>query len=143
MSSNQNYYSILADVVVLLHFAFVAFIVLGFVVIWVGYFFRWAFVRNRYFRLAHLLAMGYVLAEALLGITCPLTNWEADLRRLAGESQIHTESFMEHWTHRLMFFDLKPETFTVIYAFVFVLIVLTYWVVKPEWTKAATSIRRE
>src|SRR5207249_10359279 len=60
------------------HFAFVAFVVAGFILIWVGFFLRWSFVRDTRFRLAHLLAMAFVLGESLLGLICPLTTWEED-----------------------------------------------------------------
>ena len=42
-------------------------VVVGLVVIWVGHFCRWTFVRDLRFRVAHLLAIGLVLAEALTG----------------------------------------------------------------------------
>ena len=40
MQTGKNIYSVLADLVLLVHFGFVAFVVLGFVLIWVGYFCR-------------------------------------------------------------------------------------------------------
>ena len=67
MQAGKTTYSLLADFVLLVHFAFVAFVVLGFVLIWVGYFCRWPFVRDLRFRLAHLAAIGLVLAESLAG----------------------------------------------------------------------------
>ena len=62
MQAGTNTYSLLADLMLLVHFAFVAFVVLGFLAIWVGYFCRWPFVRDLRFRVAHLLAMSVVLA---------------------------------------------------------------------------------
>jgi hypothetical protein len=117
-----------ADALLLVHFAYVAFVVGGFVVIWIGFACRWSWVRNRIFRLLHLLAMGIVLAEALCGVPCPLTVWENDLRGGAYE-----ESFMQHWVSRLMFHDWSKTTFTILYAAVFILIVLTFIVVPPRW----------
>ncbi len=64
MQAGAKIYSLLADLVLLVHFAFVAFVALGFLAIWVGYFCRWPFVRDLRFRVAHLLAMGVVLAES-------------------------------------------------------------------------------
>src|SRR6266853_5488041 len=81
MHAGTTIYSLLADLVLLVHFAFVAFVALGFLAIWVGYFCRWPFVRDLRFRVAHLLAMGVVLAESLTGLICPLTTWENQLRR--------------------------------------------------------------
>lgn len=86
----MNAWSILADVLLILHFAFVAFVVGGFVVIWVGYFCRWPFVRNFWFRLAHLVAMGCVFLETLTGFVCPLTDWENQMRLRADQPGTRT-----------------------------------------------------
>src|SRR5207249_2342877 len=94
MQSVKNIYSLLADLVLLVHFGFVAFVVVGFVVIWVGYFCRWPFVRDLRFRLVHLLAMTLVLAEALAGFVCPLTTWERQLRIRAGDGTGYSGSFI-------------------------------------------------
>jgi hypothetical protein len=57
MFPNKHLYTLLADAILVIHFAFVAFVVLGFVVIWIGYFARWSFVRDLRFRLVHVAAM--------------------------------------------------------------------------------------
>src|ERR1051326_836622 len=125
-------YSFLADLVLLIHFAFVAFVVLGFVAIWVGYFCRWPFVRDVRFRVVHLLAMGVVLAESLTGFICPLTTWENQLRKQAGQTTGYSGSFIEHWVGRILFHNWSEHTFTFIYAGFFLLVGLTFWVVRPQ-----------
>jgi len=87
--------SFIADLILLIHFSYVLFVVLGLVVIWLGFFLHWAFVRNFWFRLVHLLAIGYVVAEALGGVICPLTIWENQLRVKAGGG-VYQGTFMEH-----------------------------------------------
>ena len=86
----------LADLVLVIHAAFVAFVVVGLVLICVGRFRGWAFVRNVWFRVAHLAAMGVVAAESLVGFICPLTMWEDQLRLLAGARQRYAGSFIQH-----------------------------------------------
>ena len=132
MKSGTNGYSILADLVLLVHFAFVAFVALGFLAIWVGYFCRWPFVRDLRFRVAHLLAIGLVLAESLTGFICPLTTWENRLRAHGGEAAGYSGSFVQHWVGRILFHDWSEQTFTCIYAGFFILVGLTFWVVKPQ-----------
>jgi hypothetical protein len=101
----------LADVVLAVHFGFVAFVVGGFALILVGVLRRWAWVRNPAFRWIHLAAIGFVALEALAGIACPLTVWEDLLRRgAAGES-----SFVGRWVARLLYWDLPPWIFTAVY----------------------------
>ena len=125
-------YARLADAILVLHFAFVLFVVAGLLVTWIGYFAGWKFVRNPWFRGAHLLAMAVVVAESLLGIICPLTKWEAALRLKAGEDPAYEGSFIQHWVHRVMFFEISERTFTMVYVIVFVLIVLSLVVVPPR-----------
>jgi hypothetical protein len=127
-------YSWLADLILLIHFSYVLFVVLALVVIWVGFFLHWSFVRNFWFRLVHLLAIGYVVAESLGGVICPLTLWENQLRIKAGNG-VYLSSFMEHWVHQIMFYDASPETFTAIYVIFFLAVLLSLWCVKPNWPR--------
>src|SRR5436190_1003063 len=132
MQAGAKIYSVLADLVLLVHFAFVAFVALGFLAIWVGYFCRWPFVRDLRFRVAHLLAIGVVLAESLTGFICPLTTWENQLRKHAGEAPGYSSSFIQHWVGRILFHDWSEQTFTFIYAGFFILAGVTFWVVRPQ-----------
>jgi hypothetical protein len=86
--------AVLADTVLILHIGFVLFVVGGALVARTGYFARWRFVRNPWFRAVHLLAMAVVVAESLFGVICPLTTWEAALRVKAGKDPSYAGSFM-------------------------------------------------
>ena len=54
---------LLADVILILHVLFVAFVVLGLFVVYVGSLLNWQWVRNRAFRIVHLCAIGYVVIQ--------------------------------------------------------------------------------
>ncbi|MBI3874801.1 MAG: DUF2784 domain-containing protein [Verrucomicrobia bacterium] len=123
----------LADLVLVIHFAFVAFVVIGLILVWLGWWRRWEWVRNFWFRLLHLLAMGFVAAEAVLGVTCPLTTWENQLRLTAGGGERYAGSFIQHWIHKVMFFQLPERVFTMAYLIVLAAIMLSFWVVPPRW----------
>jgi len=125
-------YARLADAILVLHFAFVLFVVVGLVIVWIGYLASWQFVRNPWFRGAHLLAMAIVVAESLFGVLCPLTDWEAALRLKAGEDPAYTGSFIQHWVHRVMFFEISERVFTVIYVAFLALILLSLAIVRPR-----------
>jgi hypothetical protein len=116
-------------------------VVLGLVIIWLGFFLRWAFVRNLWFRLAHLLAIGYVVAESLGGVICPLTLWENELRIKAGNG-VYQGTFMEHWVHQIMFYDASLETFTALYIIFFGAVLLSLWCVQPHWPKFGIGKRK-
>ena len=111
----------LADLVLLVHFAFVLFVVGGLGLIWVGAAAGWNWIRNRRFRIAHLAAIVIVAGEALAGIWCPLTLREAQLRGMEAE-----KSFLAQWVHRVMFYDFPEWVFTAAYV-LFALVVVASW----------------
>jgi hypothetical protein len=124
-------YSFLADVILVIHFSFVVFVVVGFVLILVGLLARWSWIHNRIFRIAHLAAIGIVVLQAWLGQLCPLTIWENALRRRAGQSD-YAETFVEHWLHEILFYQAEPWIFTTIYTAFGVLVVLVWFLGKRK-----------
>jgi len=76
---------LLANLVVALHLAYVAFVVVMVPVIVVGGILKWKWVRNFWFRLVHFLMIGVVVLEVGVGVACPLSLWERDLRIAGGE----------------------------------------------------------
>lgn len=102
---------LVADLVLVLHFAYVVFVVGGLLAIWVGYALRWQWVRNRWFRVLHFAAIAIVAVEAVIGVMCPLTILEDALR--PGEEA--GGSFLQRWLHAVMFWDWPLWVFTAIY----------------------------
>lgn len=100
----------LADVLLVVHFLVVVFIVGGLVAVWLGAALGWRWVRNPWFRYLHVAAIGFVAAEALLGIACPLTVWE-DMLRGGGRP----ESFVGRWVQRLLYYRAPEWVFTAAY----------------------------
>lgn len=121
----------LADLILVTHALFVAFVVLGLVAILLERQLRWGWLRNRRFRLIHLLAIIIVIAEAWLGLVCPLTEWENRARVAAGESGYET-SFIQHWLRELLFYDFEPWVFTVAYTAFGILVLVAWLLVPPE-----------
>ncbi len=80
------YWKLLADAVVLLHFAFVVFVIGGGFLAW-----RW-----RGAIIAHLPALLWGIWIELSGWICPLTPLENQLRERAGESG-YQGGFIEHY----------------------------------------------
>lgn len=126
----------LADVVLVLHFAFAFFILGGLLLVWAGRARRWHWVGNPWFRGLHLLAMGFVTVETLLDLACPLTTLENSLRHGAGQAG-YGESFVQHWLQRFLFFNASPLTFTLLYLLIFLAIAASLrWVpVRWPWRK--------
>ena len=128
----MTFYRLLADLVVLLHFAFVALVVGGMAAILAGIALRWRWVRNFWFRIVHFLMIAVVVAESLCDVLCPLTGWENRLLELAGETH-DSRSFIGRWIHRLLFVDVSTTTLTICYC-VFGLAVLAALIfAPPRW----------
>lgn len=128
-------HTLAADIILIVHFAFVLFVVGGLALIWIGYAASWQWVRNFWFRAAHLAAIVFVASEALLGIVCPLTEWEDALRSTAGGaagSATNDKSFIARWVHQLMFFQLPEWVFTVMYVTFALVVAATFWFVPPR-----------
>ena len=125
----------LADVVVGIHLLIVLFILLGLPLVYVGVTLHWAWVRSWRWRMLHLGAILFVAAEALLGITCPLTVWEDTLRgrRTAG-------GFIERWIEQLIFYDAPAWVFTMAYV-AFAALVLVTWILVPPARHGRASDR--
>ena len=97
-------YQVLADAVLTLHFALVAFVVGGLVLVIIGNLRWWRWVDGIGLRLAHLGAIVVVVAEAWLDIACPLTTLENWLRAKA-TAKPYRGSFVEHWVQQLLYYD--------------------------------------
>ncbi len=117
---------LLADFVLVVHFAFVLFVVSGLPLIWIGAAAGWRWIRNFRFRMAHLAAILFVSVEAAAGIWCPLTVWEDMLRGATPD-----KSFIARWVHAVLFYDLPPWVFTVAYLVFASLVALTWWGIPP------------
>jgi len=118
---------LLADFILVVHFAFVLFVVLGLPLIWIGAMAGWRWIRSFRYRLTHLAAILIVSAEAAAGIWCPLTLWEDALRGTAPD-----KSFVARWIHALLFYDLSPWIFTAAYFGFATLVALTWWRIPPQ-----------
>jgi hypothetical protein len=122
-------YLLLADVVLALHVAVVAFVVGGLVLVVIGNLRNWRWVNGPGFRLAHLAAIAVVVAEVWLGVTCPLTTLEMGLRTKA-LATTYTGSFIGHWLQRILYYDAPPWVFIVGYS-LFGLLVVATWICFP------------
>lgn len=129
-------YALAADLIVLVHVLYVAFVVLGEGAILLGAVLRWPGIRNFRFRALHLLAIGIVVFESLWGIVCPFTAWEARLRAAAGQP-VEAASFLGRGLHRMLFIAAPEWAFTLGYCLFGALVLLTLAWVPPRWKRQA------
>ena len=117
----------MADALLVVHFLIAAFVVAGLPAVWLGAALGWRWVRNPWFRYAHLAAIAFVAAEAVLGVVCPLTLWEDMLR-----GNVQAESFVGRWVRRLLYYEAPPWVFTVSYVAWVAATLLTLKAVPPR-----------
>lgn len=127
-------YLLTADAIVLLHMSYVLFVIVGFLLTLVGCVLRWRWIRNPWFRGIHLAMILIVVAEAWLGITCPLTTWEYELRQLAGQ-EVYQGAFIANLVHDLLFYDAPPWVFTVLYTAFGLGVLATFLMAPPQWKR--------
>ncbi|MEM1436220.1 MAG: DUF2784 domain-containing protein [Pseudomonadota bacterium] len=127
--ARESVYVLAADLVLLLHVLFVAFVVVGLVLIFAGYLLAWRWVRRFWFRAAHLAAIAVVVVQAWLGVLCPLTILEMALRECGGDAT-YTGSFIAHWLESILYYRAPAWAFTAAYT-AFGLLVLLSWVCVP------------
>lgn len=116
------------------HLAVIAFNVAGCVLVPIGAWLRWRWVREFWWRLAHLLSLAVVALQALLGRACFLTIWQGDV---AGHAT--TQPLIAGWIDRLIYWPLPLWVFAVAYVVVFVYVIALWMLVRP---RAATGFRR-
>jgi hypothetical protein len=123
-----------ADVVVVVHATYIAFVVFGLVAILLGVALRWQWIGNVWFRLSHLLAIAIVAIQSVLGIICPLTILENRLREQAGQEG-YGASFIAYWTHELIFYKAPPWVFMVCYCLFAAAVVAMLVLSPPHWPR--------
>ena len=119
-----------ADAVLLLHVLFVAFVVIGLLLILAGKWLNWQWVRNWWFRACHLAAIGVVVLQAWLGQVCPLTTLEMWLRREAGDAT-YTGAFIAHWLDAILYYQAPAWVFAVVYSAFAAIVLLSWFWVRP------------
>ncbi|MEV7226406.1 DUF2784 domain-containing protein [Polymorphospora sp. NPDC051019] len=121
-------YELLTTVILVLHFAFVAYVVLGGFIAW-----RWP--RTFW---AHAVAASWGLIVVAAGLTCPLTTAEAWSRRQAGESG-YTGGFIDRYIEGVLY----PERFTPLVQALVAVAVLGSWAVLLLRRRAASRLRAD
>jgi hypothetical protein len=110
-------YLLLANLVVLLHFAFIVFVVGGALLL----------LHSRWWALLHVPAFAWGAWIEFKGWICPLTPLENALRAKAGQGG-YAGGFIEHYLTRLIYpAGLSPRVQVAIGAFVLLLNFVLYW----------------
>lgn len=131
--SEQGAWVWAADATLVVHAAYVLFVIGGQLLIVTGWIRSWCWTRNMVFRLIHLISIGFVMLEGWLGVACPLTVLENFLRMKSG-SGMYERSFLSYWLERVIFYTAPEWVFIAIYTGFGVLVIVT-WLVYPPLRK--------
>jgi hypothetical protein len=128
-------YKILADIIVVIHFTWILFMLVGFILTLCGFFWR-GFFDRWLFRTIHLCGIAYVGLLAVLRQYCPLTILEKVLRARYEPKLEHPGSFIVYYIERLVYPDINP-LLILIPTIVIAAFTVAVFIIKPP-----TKIRR-
>jgi hypothetical protein len=117
----------LAQAILGVHLAVIAFNVLGLVAIPLGAALRWRWVRVRGWRALHLVSWAVVALQAALGRACFLTIWQDELTGAQAQPPL-----IERTVERLVYWPLPIWVFGALYLVLFALVVGFWWLVPPH-----------
>jgi len=107
-------YKILADIVVLIHFLWILFLIFGALL---G-------VRNKAIKIIHISGLILAAVIQIFGWYCPLTDLEVWLRAKHDPSLAYAGSFIIHYVEGLIYIEISPW---VIFAFTVLLLGFNVW----------------
>ncbi len=113
--------------ILVFHLAIIAFNVAGCVLIPIGAWRGWHWVRGFGWRLAHVLCLAVVAVQALLGRACFLTVWQEDLSGVS-----NARPLIAGWINRLIYWPLPLWAFAVTYVAVFAYVIALWIRVQPR-----------
>lgn len=109
----------LALVVLAIHVAVIAFNIFGLVVVPLGAWRGWTFVRGFGWRAVHLALLFVVALQALFGRACFLTVWQAALEQDAGQAASRAP-LIARWVDGVIFWNLPIGFFAALYVAVLI-----------------------
>ncbi len=113
-------YQIAADIVIVIHFLWIAFVILGFPV------FLW--LNNTRWRLIHLAAVIWMVLMQVNRAICPLTYLEAWLKSEGRGAEVYSGKFIIETIERLIYVDsVTLEKIMIATGAYLCIIVLSFW----------------
>lgn len=107
-------YKILADIVVLIHFLWILFLIFG----------AFAGIRNKTIKIIHISGLVFAFVIQIFGWYCPLTDLEVWLRSKHDPSLAYAGSFIIHYVEGLIYIEISPW---LIFALTLLLIGFNTW----------------
>ncbi len=122
-------YKILADAIVTMHFGWILFMLLGFILTLCA-FFKKDFWDRWLFRTIHLFGIVYVSSLAIMRKDCPLTLFENALRAKYDSALIYPGSFMVYYVEKFVYPDVNLLLILIPTAFIAIFSIIIF-IIKP------------
>lgn len=119
----------LADLVLLVHLAIIIFNIGGLIVIPLGAWLGWRFVRIFWWRALHVAVLAVVAIQPVLGRACFLTLWQSGLMQTGTAGG---PSVLRRWIDAVIFWPLPIWFFAMLYVAVFAYTLALWWLVPPR-----------
>ncbi|MBI4690669.1 MAG: DUF2784 domain-containing protein [Nitrospirae bacterium] len=97
-------YKILADIVVLIHFLWIVFLIFG----------AFPGVRHRAIKIFHILGLLFAFAFQIFDWYCPLTHLEVWLREKHSPNLAYTGSFIIHYMEKVIYIEVSRYTIMIL-----------------------------
>ena len=127
-------YRVFADIVVVMHFVWILFMLAGFILTLWGFFWR-EFFDWWLFRTLHLCGIAYVGLLAVLRQYCPLTILENTLRARYEPGLRYPGSFIVHYIEKLVYPDVNPLAILIPTVFIALFTIFVFMVKPPKKIK--------
>lgn len=131
---------ILADLIVVMHFVWILFMLIGFVLTLLGFWWK-NFFDKWVFRTLHLFGIVYVGLLAITGRHCPLTIWENALRARYEPDLTYPGSFIAYYIKTLVYPDINPFIILIPTIFIALFTISVFMLRPPERIKKICDSR--
>jgi hypothetical protein len=126
------FYSVLADLIVVIHLGYVVYVVGGLIAILIGTWRGRKWIRNPWFRVSHLCAILFVVMEIILKLNCPLTTWEMSARA-AAQQPVNGSAFMDRLLSFILIGTAPRWLINGLYIVFAIVIAATFIFAPPRW----------
>jgi hypothetical protein len=130
----MDIYALLADVAIVIHFLYALTIIVGLVIVYVGKFLKWRFVKNATYKIIHLTMIMIVAFESIFHIECPLTYIEYKLLSFAKMHHQNTP-FIAGLINKILFWNFPNEFFDILYIALALVILMSFVFVPINFKK--------
>ena len=136
------FYKITADIIVIIHFIWIVFMLLGFFLTLYG-FFRKEFFDWWLFRTLHLSGILFVGISTLLQRFCPLTILENLSRAKYSPDNAYLGSFIIHYIEKLVYPEINQTLLSILTVLGAVFILVIFVIIPPKKIKNLTRKKLE